>query len=112
MKINIANADKAQVLSALYNASKQQGMGFMHARGAFPMSVAEAQAELNAAAARAAEAGSFSRSPLYFDYLHGRVMKTDLSGDVFDTWGFDRDNGDGAAANALQNIQGVEVQNS
>lgn len=91
--INIKGIDKAKALSALYNNSKQQGMGFMHERGARPMSVAEAQAEIDSYAELT--------SGIYFDYLHGRVMKIDLSGDELDPWGYDRDNGEGAAARAL-----------
>jgi hypothetical protein len=32
----------------------------------------------------------------YFDYLKGRVMKIDLSGEMMDTWLYDRDNGQGS----------------
>jgi hypothetical protein len=42
MTISIRGIDKAEVLAALYNASRQQGMGFMHARGASSMTVEEA----------------------------------------------------------------------
>jgi hypothetical protein len=31
-----------------------------------------------------------------FDYLKGRVIKVNLSGDEIDPWGYDRDNGQGA----------------
>jgi hypothetical protein len=40
--INIAGLDKAEVLAALYNSSRQLGMGFMHIRGAEGMTVEEA----------------------------------------------------------------------
>lgn len=43
--INIADLDKAEVLAALYNASKPQGMGFMHYDPA-PMGVEEARQHL------------------------------------------------------------------
>ncbi|KAK1143963.1 hypothetical protein N8T08_005872 [Aspergillus melleus] len=36
-----------------------------------------------------------------FDYLAGRVMKCNLSGDSVDPWGYDRDNGDGAERSSL-----------
>lgn len=90
--IDISKLDKAEVLAALYNSSKQQGMGFMHARGREPMTVEEARVELEAA-------GQFGS---YFDYLHGRVMKVSLREDVLRTGLYDRDNGDGAAARALE----------
>jgi len=89
-KINIAGLDQAAVLAALYNASHQQGMGFMHARGARDMTVEEAREEIT------------QRGDLpYFDYLHGRVMKIGLGRDELDPWLYDRDNGQGAAARAL-----------
>jgi hypothetical protein len=40
-----------------------------------------------------------------FDYLHGRVMKVDLSGDSFDPWLYDRDNGEGAASRAIAKMR-------
>ena len=88
--IDISKLDKAEVLAALYNASKQQGMGFLHARGQTEMTKDEAAAEI---------AARNSDEP-YFDYLHGRVMKVRLA-DTLETWLYDRDNGEGAAARAL-----------
>lgn len=93
--IDISKLDKAEVLAALYNNSRQQGMGFIHSRGAEGMTVAEAQKELEDA-----KDGGY-----YFDYLHGRVMKISLKGDHLDTWGYDRDNGQGAAARAIADLQ-------
>lgn len=84
--ISIRGLDKAAVLAALYNASKPQGAGFMKYNPQ-PMTRDEAAALLE-------------RTP-YFDYLHGRVMKVDLSGDEFDPWGYDRDDGQGAAEKAV-----------
>lgn len=74
--INISKLNKAEVLSALYNKSKQQGMGFLHARGQQPIS--------------ASEAAELLQTQTRFDYLHGRVMKVNLAGDEFDPWGCDR----------------------
>lgn len=86
--INIKGLDKAEVLAALYNASKQQGMGFMDSRGASLMSKEQAQEVIE-------------RVGLNFDYLQGRVMKVHLGGDSLEPWGYDRDNGRGAAARSL-----------
>lgn len=88
--IDISGIDKAAVLAALYNASKQQRMGFLHQRGASPMTTHEARQEL--------ENGSD------FDYLHGRVMKVSLNKDTLDPYGYDRDNGPGAATRALEHL--------
>ena len=96
--IDITGLDKAEVLAALYNNSKQQGMGFMHSRGASGMTPEQAAEELKAATREIGE----GKTSAYFDYLHGRVMKIQLSGDSLDPWGYDRDNGQGAAARALQ----------
>lgn len=89
--IDISKLDKAEVLAALYNNSKQQGMGFLHARGRTEMTKEEA--------------GDLLKEGSYFDYLHGRVLKVELGGDSLDPWGYDRDNGDGAAAAALKHLQ-------
>jgi hypothetical protein len=92
--IDITGLDRAEVLAALFNRAQQQGNGFVHLRGAagtLPMTAEEAQAQITAAG-----------GDLYFDYLNGRVMKVDLTPDSLDEWGYDRDNGQGAAAMALE----------
>jgi len=97
-QINLVGMDKAVVLAALYNASKPQGMGFLH-YDPTPMSIKEAHELL--------EEGT------YFDYFKGRVMKIDLSGDTLNTWGYDRDNGDGAAEKAINAaVQNHDVNNA
>lgn len=101
MKISIANADKAEVLAALFNASKQQGMGFLDRSGRDRMTKEEAQKQI--------EAGGDRMRGLYFDYLRGRVMKVELSKPEMEVWLYDRDNGPGAAWNAVKDIIGVEL---
>lgn len=95
--VSIAGLDKADVLAALYNASRPQGLGFMQYDPA-PMTREGAASILNG-------------GHTYFDYLKGRVMKLRLDSDLeIDTWGYDRDNGQGAAEraiNALRN-QGLD----
>lgn len=93
-RIDISKLDKAEVLEALYNNSRQQGMGFMHARGREPMTKQQAAEELNATTS--------------FDYLHGRVMKVNLGGDSFHPAAYDRDNGAGAAERAISHLRPVE----
>lgn len=97
--INIKGLNKARVLAALWNASKQQGMGVFHSAGApgKDMSTDCAQLEIDS---RIALGGK----RIYFDYLHGRVMKVDLTDDELDPAGYDRDNGRGAAARALAHL--------
>lgn len=88
-EIDITGMDKAEVLCRLYNNSKPQGLGFLQAT-AGPMSIDQARKRL--------------KDGSYFDYLAGRVMKVDLSGDVLDPSLYDRDNGAGAARRALAGI--------
>lgn len=94
--IDIKGINKARVLAALYNASKQQGMGRFHSAGApgKDMSTECAQLEIDS---RLALGGN----RITFDYLHGRVMKIDISEDELDPRMYDRDNGQGAAERAL-----------
>lgn len=90
--MNIARLDKAEVLAALYNGSKQQGLGFLDDHGRIKMTIEEAREEL--------------KRNTYFDYLHGRVMKIDLSKDELDTWLYNRDNGSGAAERIIEELMG------
>lgn len=85
--ISLKGINKADVLAALYNSSRPLGMGFMH-YDPKPMTRDEAQAILDDGCT-------------HFDYLNGRVMKIDLSGDELDPRLYDRDNGPGAATTAL-----------
>jgi hypothetical protein len=91
-EISLIGLDRAEVLAALYNAAKPQGLGFLHADPA--TMTREEAAEL-----LAAEEGYYAG---YFDYLKGRSLKVDLRGGVLTTWLYDRDNGQGAAQRALQ----------
>jgi hypothetical protein len=92
VSINIKGLDKAAVLSSLYNASRQQGMGFMNPQGQNQMTIEQARKELDA------------NPRAYFDYLHGRVMKIDLSTDELREALYDRDNGQGACLRAIDHL--------
>ena len=86
--IDISKMDKPAVLMALYDNAKAQGLGVLHYTPE-PMAREEAVALL--------------AQGTYFDYVHGRVMKVELNcGDELKTSLYDRDNGDGAAAAALE----------
>ena len=87
MKINGLN--NADVLAALYNRAKPQGMGFLH-YDPTPMTRSDAEQLL--------------LSGTYFDYLKGRVMKIRLGGDDVDTYLYNRDNGPGAAEVAIESL--------
>jgi hypothetical protein len=90
MKVSIKGLNKCAVLAALFNASKPQGLGFLH-YNAKPMTEAEAEVLLE--------------QTTYFDYLQGRVMKIKIEGDEIDTWGYDRDNGEGAVEKVIATLR-------
>ena len=88
---------KAEVLCALYNNAKCQGMGFLH----FSSGDLDIQ-----------EAERLLKLTTYFDYLFGRVLKVDLSkNDGFEEWLYDRDNGKGAAQKALDDYRATKLNN-
>ena len=94
--MNIAGLDKAEVLAALYNGSRQQGMGFLDTLDEQWMTVKQAREELE------------NNERGYFDYLHGRVMKISLRGDEIDTRLYNRDNGEGAAEAIINELRSKE----
>ena len=52
------------------------------------------------------EAEEILKKTTDFDYLKGRVMKVDLSSDDgFEEWLYDRDNGNGAAHRAIDELR-------
>lgn len=89
--VDIKGLDKARVLKALYDHSHVQGSGFLQA---VPDGVVTVEYC----------AGLLAKHS-YFDYLNGRVLKVDLSGDEFDERLYDRDCGKGAAQRAVDSIR-------
>jgi len=87
--IDISTLNKADVLAALYNHSKPQGLGFIQFN---PKDMTRDQAE------------ALLVNQQYFDYLYGRVMKVSILGDQLDPWLYDRDLGQGAAQRAIDSI--------
>lgn len=107
--MNIAGLSKARVLAALYNRARPQGMGFLH-YDPTPMTEEEAQKVLGEGddltrMFGGESVGRLRGRPLFFDYLKGRVMKIDLSGDEVDTRLYNNDNGQGAAEETVQAIR-------
>lgn len=94
--IDISKLNKAEVLAALYNSSRQQGMGLLNPEGRQQMNKEQAADLL----------GKIT----YFDYLQGRVMKVDLKGDSFNEGLYDRDNGSGAARAAISHLLPEETK--
>lgn len=83
----------ARTIAGLYNNAKPQGMGFLH--------FAPEKMDAGEACLLALRAESFGE--VRFDYLKGRVMKIKIlvDGTTGDHRLYDRDNGDGAAENAI-----------
>jgi len=89
--VDITGMDKARVLCALYDATRPQGMRFLqYVPG--DLSIEEAE-------------GIIARGYEYFDYLKGRVLKVDISGNTFNARLYDRDNGYGAAHVAIEQLR-------
>ncbi len=88
--ISTAGLDNADVLAALYNAARTQGMGVLHYKPE-PMTRDEA-AEL-------------LKNSTYFDYLKGCVMKVRIEGDELNPRLYDRYNGQGAAAAVIDQLR-------
>jgi hypothetical protein len=110
--IDISKLDKAEVLAALFNNSKQQGMGFLHASGSEGMTVDAARAVIEAGddhQRRYPDLLADQKKRMYFDYVNGRVMKVEIGGDTLDPRLYDRDNGQGAAARALEPLLAAAV---
>lgn len=89
-KVSIAGLDKARVLVALYNHSIPEGFEIFDPELLGNMTIRRAR--------------EYTSRTLDFDYVDGRVIKTDISGDVVDTWLYDRDNGADAGLRAIQTL--------
>lgn len=89
--VDIKGLPKSKVLAYLYNNTHPQGLGFLQFEPK-PMTEEEAQKILDSGVK-------------YFDYLKGRVMKVDISKDEFDPRLYDRDNYDGAAEAAINQLR-------
>lgn len=92
--VNITGLDKVVVLAALHNETSALGMGRMHDVGR-DMNIDEARSIIDR------NVNHNGDRDLYFDYVAGRPLKVDLTGDEFDPRLYDRDAGPGAAQRAI-----------
>lgn len=99
--VNIAGLDKAEVLLALWNASIMQGMSVLGFLRSGELTLEKAKQEIKSRKHQSLD----GKDSIYFDYLNGKVMKVDLGQDEFDPRLYDRDNGDGAAQRAIDNLR-------
>lgn len=90
--MDIEGLEKADILARLYNASKPFEAGYPGYRPG-DMTIEEARVLL--------EAGT------RFEYLHGRILKIDLGRNDLRTLEYDRANGVGSAAAALEGVRAV-----
>lgn len=88
MSISIKGIDKARLLAELYNNSGSLGNGWIHAK-AGDMTIEQARDILADMA-----------SPV-FEYLNGRPLKVDLSGDWLETIYYDHWNKDPGAGERI-----------
>ena len=95
-KVSIEGLDKAEVLAALFNGARTQGLGFL---------------QPSSGAMETPEARELLKRGAGFDYLKGRVLKVNLSEDNFDPWGYDRDNGQGAAEGVVTALRTTGMVN-
>lgn len=104
--IDIKGLEKGAVLKALFDASKQQGMGLYDRSGAEPIRLEDATEIVQARTRTQRNAQTLSQeTTCQFDYLRGRVLKVDIGGDAFDPRLYDRDNGSGAAFRAIDELR-------
>ena len=87
--VDIKGLDKAELLLELWHNSRANGMSPLF--GTRAPSLEECRKALE--------------NDPYVDYFFGRVIKTDFSGDETEDWLFDRDNGDGAFQQAVDNLR-------
>ncbi len=90
-KIDISRFDKARVLQALFYQTKPQVMGIAHYDSNYKLNIEDAKIILQ-------------RNNGKIGYLHGRLLKIDLSGNVLDVGRFNYYNGAGVAQAAIQDM--------
>lgn len=83
-EIDISGIDKAELLAALVNGTQSVGMGRLQDNG--PITIEQARGWLD------------ESMTLSFDYVAGRPIKTDISGDTARVRLYDRDAGEGTFA--------------
>lgn len=92
--VNISQLSKAEVLQALWNGSKMQGLSFL---GMIPeMTIEKAEEEVLD--------NTRENGDIRIDYCCGKVIKCDITGTSFEPRLYDRDLGEGAAQNVITEL--------
>jgi hypothetical protein len=94
MEIDIKGIDKAELLAALHNGTPAIGMGMLQDRGAITKEQAQEVID------HRMKCGG----DLYFDYLFGHPLKSDISKDTMRVAMYDRDAGQGAAERIITKL--------
>lgn len=89
--VDITGLNKAEVLKALWDGSKAQGMSFLSLIDEMTLEIAEEQIEENINI----------NGEIYIDYCCGKVIKCNLTFDEFGPWYYDRYNGIGVAQRVI-----------
>ncbi len=100
-KVNISGVDKAGLLRGLFYRAKPQGLGFLQVR--YCESLLTDNPEPRDLLSDSDVEQILERG--YVDYLKGRVMKIDISGDSVDTFLYNRDNGEDAAEEIIEGFR-------
>lgn len=98
MDIEIKGIDKAELLAALYNGTRPQGMGVLHAR----------PGDMTAAEARTLIGDAPEPRTGWFDYVHGRPIKVGFKGDMLlraDLYDRDAPGGEGSAQRIVDSLR-------
>ena len=103
--IDITGIDKAELLAALYNGTRAIGMGVLHDLDD-GMTIEKAQEIIDTRM----EGCLPDSGKLWFDYVCGRPIKVNITGDVMERADlYDRDAGPGAAQRVVDQLRGEEV---
>jgi hypothetical protein len=104
--VDITGLDKAELLAALYNGSRQFGAGFLHAAGANDITIEHAKEIIKGKPSTGLLPWELEDAKHFrFDYVHGRVLKVYIGGDSFCPSLYDRDMGEGAAARVVERLR-------
>lgn len=117
--IDITGLKKSEVLLALWKNSHAQGLSFLGRQGEFTLEKAELYVKEKARRKfeiinpegtdeefeQWFEIGEFPEMTLYFDYLEGHVIKSDISRNEFHEQNYDRDCGEGVAQEAINALR-------
>lgn len=103
--IDITGLDKAEVLLALYEGTGVMGLGVLQARSS--LSLEDLRDVIENGKPRG---GLFwPMEPWRIDYLFGKPVKVDLTGDSFDPGCYDLDAGEGAAEAVVTKLRSRSV---